>query len=59
MTSGTLTRRSGVSLGFTPRSCRSDWGHSSIAVTLDLYSHAIPALGADAADRIAGVVGGF
>jgi hypothetical protein len=26
-------------------------GQSSITVTLDLYSHAIPALGADAADR--------
>jgi hypothetical protein len=34
-------------------------GHSSITITLDLYSHAIPALGADAADRIAAVVDGF
>ena len=34
-------------------------GHSSITVTLDLYSHAIPALGADAADKIAAVVNGF
>ena len=33
-------------------------GHTSITVTLDLYSHAIPALGADAADRIAAVVDG-
>jgi integrase len=33
--------------------------HSSITVTLDLYSHAIPALGADAADKIAAVVNGF
>jgi integrase len=34
-------------------------GHSSITITLDPYSHAIPALGADAADRIAAIVDGF
>ena len=28
-------------------------GHSSITMTLDLYSHAIPAMQADAAERIA------
>jgi len=33
-------------------------GHSSITITLDLYSHSIPALGADAADRIAAAVDG-
>lgn len=31
-------------------------GHSSINVTIDLYSHAIPALQEDAADRIAALV---
>src|SRR5215469_15148559 len=31
-------------------------GHSSINVTIDLYSHAIPAMQEDAADRIAALV---
>jgi integrase len=31
-------------------------GHSTISITLDLYSHAVPSLEADAADTIAGLV---
>lgn len=31
-------------------------GHSSLTMTLDLYSHAIPAMQADAADRIAALI---
>jgi hypothetical protein len=34
-------------------------GRSSIIITLDLYSHAVPAVRADAANRIAAVVDGF
>jgi len=34
-------------------------GHASVAFTLDRYSHAVPALGPDAAERIAAVVDGF
>jgi integrase len=50
----------GLAAGVHPKVMQERLGHSSIAVTLDLYSHAVPALGADAADRIAAVVdGGF
>ena len=31
-------------------------GHSSITMMLDLYSHAIPAMQADAADRVAALI---
>jgi len=31
-------------------------GHSTVAFTLDVYSHCIPALGRDAADRVAALV---
>jgi integrase len=31
-------------------------GHSTVALTLDVYSHAIPAMQADAADRIAALI---
>jgi len=31
-------------------------GHSSIALTLDTYSHAIPAMQADAAAKVAALV---
>jgi integrase len=33
-------------------------GHSSVMITLDTYSHAIPSLQAEAAERVAGVVFG-
>jgi integrase len=49
----------GLAAGIHPKVMQERLGHSSIAVTLDLYSHAIPALGAAAADRIAAVVDGF
>jgi integrase len=31
-------------------------GHSSVAITLDVYSHAIPALQEDAAARVAALI---
>ncbi len=49
----------GLAAGIHPKVMQERLGHSSISVTLDLYSHAVPALGADAADRIAAVVDGF
>ena len=49
----------GLAAGIHPKVMSERLGHSSVMVTLDLYSHAIPALGADAADRIAAVVDGF
>ena len=49
-----------VNAGFVhPKVMSERLGHSSITVTLDLYSHAIPALRADAADKIAAVANGF
>jgi integrase len=46
----------GLAAGIHSKVMSERLGHSSITITLDLYSHAIPALGADAADRIAAVV---
>ena len=31
-------------------------GHSSISVTLDIYSHVVPAMETDAADRVAALI---
>jgi hypothetical protein len=31
-------------------------GHASIAITLDIYSHAIPAMQEDAAEAVTGLV---
>ncbi len=44
------------SAGIHPRVVMERLGHSSIAMTLDLYSHSIPAMQADAADRIAALI---
>ena len=33
-------------------------GHSQVAITLDLYSHALPELDVDAASKVAGVIRG-
>ena len=49
----------GLAAHIHPKVMSERLGHSSITVTLDLYSHAVPALGADAADKIAAVVNGF
>src|ERR1700730_16500615 len=42
----------GLAAGIHPKVMQERLGHSSITITLDLYSHTIPALGAEAADRI-------
>jgi integrase len=44
--------------GVHPKVVQERLGHSSIAVTLDTYSHAIPVLQADAAEKVAAVVDG-
>lgn len=45
-----------LSAGIHPRVVQERLGHASIQMTLDTYSHAVPALGVDAADRIAALV---
>ncbi|MBA3585588.1 MAG: tyrosine-type recombinase/integrase [Gemmatimonadetes bacterium] len=42
-----------LSASIHPKVVQERLGHSSVTMTLDLYSHAIPAMQADAADRIA------
>jgi integrase len=44
--------------GVHPKVVQERLGHSSISVTMDTYSHAIPAMQADAAATIAAVVDG-
>jgi integrase len=41
-----------------PRVVMETIGHSQISMTLDTYSHVIPALQRDAADRMDAVLGG-
>jgi len=44
--------------GVHPRVVQERLGHSSIAITLDIYSHVIPGLESDAAERVAGLIFG-
>ena len=39
--------------GVHPKVVQERLGHSSISITLDIYSHAIPAMQEDAAERAA------
>jgi integrase len=48
----------GLAAGIHPKVMSERLGHSSISITLDTYSHAVPALQKDAADRIAALVYG-
>ena len=43
----------GLSKNIHPKVMSEMLGHSKIALTLDVYSHALPSLQADAADKIA------
>jgi integrase len=45
-----------LAAGVHPKTVSERLGHSSVSLTLDLYSHAIPALQEEAADRIAGLL---
>ncbi len=47
-----------LAAGIHPKIVSERLGHSSIAVTLDLYSHVIPGLQAEAADRLGALVFG-
>jgi len=42
--------------GVHPRVVQERLGHSSISVTLDIYSHVVPAMETDAADRVAALI---
>jgi integrase len=44
--------------GVHPKVVQERLGHSSIAITLDLYSHVVPAMDSDAAERVAGMIFG-
>jgi integrase len=47
-----------LSAGIHPKVVQERLGHSSVSITMDTYSHAIPAMQADAAVRIAAIVDG-
>ncbi len=51
-THATLALRAGIH----PKVVSERLGHATVAITLDTYSHAIPALQEEAAERIAGLV---
>jgi len=48
-----------LAAGIHPKVVQERLGHSSITMTLDLYSHAVPAMEAEAATRIAALVDAF
>ena len=50
----TLALRAGVH----PKVVQERLGHSSISITLDIYSHAIPAMQEEAAELVAALVAG-
>jgi len=52
-TAATLALEAGVN----PKVVQERLGHSRIALTLDTYSHAVPTLGRDAADRLDALIG--
>ena len=42
--------------GVHPKVVSERLGHASVTITLDLYSHTVPSLQADAADRLAALI---
>jgi integrase len=50
--------RRGLRTTNNPKVVQERLGHSSVTVTLDIYSHVSPALESDAADRIARLMTG-
>ncbi|MDQ4029036.1 MAG: hypothetical protein M3214_13465 [Actinomycetota bacterium] len=44
--------------GVHPKVVSERLGHANIAITLDIYSHATPAMQADAAETVSGLVFG-
>lgn len=47
-----------LSAGLHPKVVSERLGHSSVSITLDVYSHAIPAMQEEAAARVSAVVFG-
>ena len=47
-----------LAAGVNPNVVQERLGHSTITLTLDTYSHAVPTMGRDAADRIDALLGG-
>jgi integrase len=45
-----------LSSGVNPRIVSGRLGHSTVALTLDIYSHVLPQADAEAADRIAALI---
>jgi integrase len=45
-----------LAAGINPKVVSERLGHATVSITLDTYSHAIPALQEEAAERIAGLV---
>ena len=43
--------------GIHPKVVSERLGHSTVAITLDVYSHAIPSLQREAADAVAALIG--
>jgi integrase len=42
--------------GVHPKVVQERLGHSNIAITMDVYSHVMPAMETDAADRVAALI---
>jgi integrase len=47
-----------LALGISPRVVQEALGHSSVNLTLQIYSHVIPELRQQAADRLDALMGG-
>lgn len=47
-----------LAAGIHPKVVSERLGHSTVSITLDIYSHAIPAMEANAAERVASLVAG-
>lgn len=45
-----------LAAGVHPKVVSERLGHATVSMTLDVYSHAIPALQAEAADTVAGLI---
>jgi integrase len=49
-------QRCGVAVGAHPTVVSERLGHATVAFTLDVYSHTVPALQEEAADRVAALI---
>jgi integrase len=47
-----------LAAGVHPKVVQKRLGHASISITLDTYSHVVPTLHDDAANTVAGLLGG-